>query len=212
VTGRARFAVLAAGMAAIWLAYGLGWAAIALPRHGWRLGSAVLFNLTLVLPLALGAALAVPVARLVHAADLRTRSALALHVLGALAFVAFDAVASRQLGVVTVPLASPWTARTATRDVLAYTLMAAATHAIAYRVSSRREEERAAALAASLARRRMEALRWTLRPDTILAALDRVGELAAVDPERADAEVVRLAATLRQLLAAPDEPAPRGAP
>ena len=85
-------------------------------------------------------------------------------------------------------------------DIGVYAALAAVVHAWTVRGIAAGRRAAAAALDAELAATRLELLRWRLRPDLLFGALQRIGELATEQPERADDLTGRLGELLRLML------------
>jgi LytS/YehU family sensor histidine kinase len=82
----------------------------------------------------------------------------------------------------------------------AYAALAAGAHAWTIRVAAAERRAAAARLEGELAAARLELLRWRLRPELLFGALQRIGELAGTDSERADELTGDLGELLRLML------------
>ena len=98
-------------------------------------------------------------------------------------------------------------AATLVNDLCVYAAIAAAAHAWTVREAVASRRAAAARLDGELAAARLELLRWSIRPEILFGAIDRIAALAAEDPERADELTGRLGELLRLMLDSRDRDA-----
>jgi hypothetical protein len=85
-------------------------------------------------------------------------------------------------------------------DLCLYAAVAVGTHAWTVRRVAASRRAAASRLDAELVAARLEVVRWRLRPELLYQALERIGQLSAADPDRADDLTGRLGELLRLIL------------
>jgi LytS/YehU family sensor histidine kinase len=101
---------------------------------------------------------------------------------------------------VTPDMNGPLVATLLLSSATVYAAVAAGAHAWTIRVAAAERRAAAARVEGELAAARLELLRWQLRPDLLFRALERIGELADADTERADELTGHLGELLRLML------------
>ncbi len=127
-------------------------------------------------------------------------SRLPVHVALALACGFIHLGTMRLVGISETPVLSTSNMNPLTGDFFIYLAFLAWSHSRDFVAWFRQRDLDTARLSAQIARSRFQNLRVQLRPDFLLATLERLSELVHTDVDRAERLIVRLADTLRQTL------------
>ena len=125
---------------------------------------------------------------------------LPIHVLAALACGFVHLGTMRLVGITQTPMLSDSNMNPLTGDFFIYLAFLAWSHSRDFVAWFRQRDVETARLSAQIARSRFQNLRVQLRPEFLLATLERLTELVHSDVDRAERLIVRLADTLRQTL------------
>jgi hypothetical protein len=106
----------------------------------------------------------------------------------------------RLVGISETPVLSRFSLNPLTGDFFIYLAFLAWSHSRDFVAWFRQRDLETARLSAQIARSRFQNLRVQLRPEFLLATLERLSELVHTDVDRAERLIVRLADTLRQTL------------
>ena len=127
-------------------------------------------------------------------------SRLPIHVAAALACGFIHLGTMRLVGISETPVLSDNSMNPLTGDFFIYLAFLAWSHSRDFVAWFRERDVETARLSAQIARSRFQNLRVQLRPEFLLATLERLTELVHTDVDRAERLIVRLADTLRQTL------------